>query len=325
MKKILLACTACLFSIISFAQIGIGTNAPAESAQLDVSSSNKGFLPPRVALTATNVAAPVINPATGLLIFNTATAGGTPTNVVPGYYYWNGVAWYPVVNKGNTPGDMQYWNGSRWVMIPLGLNGQMLTICNGIPTWGLCPATTVTLKPANNLYEGFVDSFYPNGWNNNDTQLDMAAWTASGQFLAQRTFIKFDYAGIPPGATIDSAKLFLYAMPNPHGGNGIDAHYGPANACFISRITSSWTLPTPFTWSNQPLTSSTNKAVIPQSTSSFQNSVIDVTALVKDMQTNGNNGFALTLQSETIYNIRQYVSSYNTDVTKHPALVISYH
>jgi hypothetical protein len=30
------------------AQVGIGTNTPAASAQLDVSSTTKGFLPPRM-------------------------------------------------------------------------------------------------------------------------------------------------------------------------------------------------------------------------------------------------------------------------------------
>ncbi|MEO6549507.1 MAG: DNRLRE domain-containing protein [Ferruginibacter sp.] len=324
MKKYLLAVFCLSLTIVSFAQVGIGTATADASAMLDVSSVNKGFLPPRVQLTSTNIAAPIINPAPGLLVFNTAISGGTPTNVSPGYYYWNGSSWYPIVNKGNTAGDMQYWNGSRWVMIPLGLNGQMLTICNGIPVWGEC-STTLTLKPANNPYEGFVDNFYPNGWNNADTQLDLAAWTAGGQIVIQRTFIKFDYSGIPQGAIIDSAKLYLYAMPNPHGGNGIDAHFGSANACYINRITSTWTAPSTFTWANQPATSPNNQLVIPQSTSAFQNSVIDVTLLVKDMQTNGNNGFAIKLQNESIYNIRQYVSSHNVDATKHPALVIFYH
>ncbi|MCW3089824.1 MAG: domain containing protein [Ferruginibacter sp.] len=324
MKQFILSMFAFLSTIISFAQVGIGTTTPDASALLELSGNNKGFLPPRVQLTATNIAAPISNPAPGLLVFNTATSGGTPTNVSPGYYYWNGSSWYPIVNKGNVSGDMQYWNGTRWIMIPLGLNGQMLTICNGIPVWGQC-GTTLTLKPANNPYEAFVDSYYPNGWNNIDTQLDMAAWTANGQSLAQRTFIKFDYSGIPTGAVIDSAKLYLFAMPNPHGGNGIDAHFGSSNACYINRITSNWTLASNFTWSNPPAISMTNQLVIPQSNSAFENSVIDVTLLVKDMQTNGNNGFAIKLQSETIYNIRQYVSSHNADATKHPALVVSYH
>jgi hypothetical protein len=75
-------------------------NYPDSSAAFEISSNKKGFLPPRIALTATNVASPVVNPAIGLLIFNTATAGGTPNNVSPGYYYWNGLRWYPLVNKG---------------------------------------------------------------------------------------------------------------------------------------------------------------------------------------------------------------------------------
>jgi hypothetical protein len=78
-----------LFSIQLFAQTGIGTTTPEASAKLDVTSSNKGFLPPRISLTAINVSSPVTSPANGLLVFNTATAGSGSNQVVPGYYYWN--------------------------------------------------------------------------------------------------------------------------------------------------------------------------------------------------------------------------------------------
>lgn len=75
--------------------VGINSTgaAPAASAMLDVESTNSGVLVPRLALTATNVAAPVAAPAASLLVFNTATAGVAPNNVTPGYYYWNGVQW----------------------------------------------------------------------------------------------------------------------------------------------------------------------------------------------------------------------------------------
>ena len=73
-----------------FAQTGIGTTTPHASAKLDISSTDKGFLPPRIALTALNSASPVTSPATGLLIFNTASAGTNPNQVIPGYYYWDG-------------------------------------------------------------------------------------------------------------------------------------------------------------------------------------------------------------------------------------------
>lgn len=38
--------------------------------------------------------------------------------------------------NGVNPGDMQYWNGTNWVILPVGSNGQVLTLTNGIPTWG---------------------------------------------------------------------------------------------------------------------------------------------------------------------------------------------
>jgi uncharacterized protein (TIGR02145 family) len=36
---------------------------------------------------------------------------------------------------GNTPGDMLYWNGSAWVKVAAGSNGQTLSFYNGAPVW----------------------------------------------------------------------------------------------------------------------------------------------------------------------------------------------
>jgi hypothetical protein len=62
--------------------VGIGTIAPDASAVLDIVSTSKGALLPRVAL-----ANGIANPATGLLVFQT---GGTP-----GFYYNAGTAAAP--------------------------------------------------------------------------------------------------------------------------------------------------------------------------------------------------------------------------------------
>ena len=81
------------------AQTGIGTTAPNASAKLEVAATDKGFLPPRVALTASNAFSPIVGTAanaTGLLVYNTASAGATPNNIVPGYYYWNGTTWVQI-------------------------------------------------------------------------------------------------------------------------------------------------------------------------------------------------------------------------------------
>lgn len=99
------------FIIITFcakslsAQTGIGTTTPNASAKLDVSSTSQGFLPPRVTLTGTNdnttiknSAGTSITPATGLLVYNTATTTTDPFRVVPGYYYYNGTTWVSISN-----------------------------------------------------------------------------------------------------------------------------------------------------------------------------------------------------------------------------------
>jgi len=117
---------------------GIGTNSPHASAVLDVSSSDKGVLPPRVSLTSINDVATIVNPAAGLLVYNTATAGTSPFNVVPGYYYYTGSGWIRIGQEANSAGDLQYWNGTQWVLVPAGASGKTLTICDGVPTWGPC-------------------------------------------------------------------------------------------------------------------------------------------------------------------------------------------
>lgn len=86
------------FSYITKAQVTaqkIGTNPTtiAPSAVLDIESTNKGVFFPRVALTAANLAGPIVSPATGLTVFNTATDGTAPNTVTPGYYYWNSSRW----------------------------------------------------------------------------------------------------------------------------------------------------------------------------------------------------------------------------------------
>lgn len=87
------------FAQAILAQTGIGTTNPNTSARLEVAASDKGFLPPRVALTASNSFTPITGTAAtaaGLLVYNTATAGSAPNNVVPGYYYWNGTTWIQI-------------------------------------------------------------------------------------------------------------------------------------------------------------------------------------------------------------------------------------
>jgi hypothetical protein len=82
--------------------VGINSSgaAPAASAMLDIVATDKGLLVPRFALSDVTVAAPVVTPAVSLIVYNTATAGVTPNNVVPGFYYWDGTKWVAFSGSG---------------------------------------------------------------------------------------------------------------------------------------------------------------------------------------------------------------------------------
>ena len=181
---------------------------------------------------------------------------------------------------------------------------------------------TLSLQPANNPNSGHVDSYFNQG-GTGDTEHPVGSWTNQGTPFNWRTLLKFDLSAIPANSTVLSATLYLYAMPNPHGGDLINAHSGTANACFVERIVNNWSF-SGLTWGNQPATVATNRSIIPHSTSAFQNDVIDVKALVQDLLEYGNYGFGIRQQNEVYYNCRQYASSYHNNAALHPKLVITY-
>ena len=109
MKKILITFIAIINIVLLNAQTGIGTNAPDASAKLDVSSTNKGFLPPRVTLTSGTDNSTIASPATGLLVYNTGNNAG----LVAGYYYWNGTSWATIATASGSGVSASILRGSR--------------------------------------------------------------------------------------------------------------------------------------------------------------------------------------------------------------------
>jgi hypothetical protein len=71
--------------------VGIGTTTPAASALLDLTSTSKGMLIPR--MTAAQKTA-IASPSTGLLIFQ--------TDAPAGFYYYTGSGWLNLANLGTT-------------------------------------------------------------------------------------------------------------------------------------------------------------------------------------------------------------------------------
>ncbi|MBL7724654.1 MAG: hypothetical protein JNK27_10920 [Chitinophagaceae bacterium] len=89
MKKLITSILLFLaFYANSQVKIGNNPNTIDPNSLLELESTNKGFLPPRVALNSVSSVAPMTGtvPA-GMLVYST---GGTLTD---GYYYWNGTEW----------------------------------------------------------------------------------------------------------------------------------------------------------------------------------------------------------------------------------------
>lgn len=91
-----------LLSILSFTSlfsqsVGIGANTPNASAQLDISSTTKGLLIPRMT-TAQRTA--IVSPANGLMVYDTSLSG---------FYFYNGSAWTAV---SNSSGGSSSWTAS---------------------------------------------------------------------------------------------------------------------------------------------------------------------------------------------------------------------
>lgn len=100
----------CILSMLAFIcciaqaaaqSVGIGTAAPDSTAALEVSSTRKGFIMPRLSLGQRNS---IINPARGLQVFNTTT------NKLE---YFNGTQWTALLdsaNAGNAGGSVTLAN-----------------------------------------------------------------------------------------------------------------------------------------------------------------------------------------------------------------------
>lgn len=74
--------------------VGIGTVTPNASAQLHVSSTNKGILIPQVSLDSLKDVTSIAAPSQGLLVYNT-TQPGVRNDLARGYYYYstNSLTW----------------------------------------------------------------------------------------------------------------------------------------------------------------------------------------------------------------------------------------
>lgn len=93
MKKTIIILIA-FFTHFTFAQVGIGTATPDQSATLDIYSDSKGIkLPTYDLVSLTDATSPIANPKEGLWIYNAGT------NHPKGFYIWINDRWNNVITS----------------------------------------------------------------------------------------------------------------------------------------------------------------------------------------------------------------------------------
>lgn len=142
-KGALLTVLLALFAFVANAQVGIGTITPNSSAQLDVQSTTKGLLTPRMT-DAERIG--IVTPATGLLVYQ--------TNGDAGFWYYTGLQWVPLKTAPAAGGSaiIPYASGTPVVMTTIagGLVGTTSVVGFGISAPGISliggaiDATTLT-------------------------------------------------------------------------------------------------------------------------------------------------------------------------------------
>ena len=158
MKKLVGQLLFLLFVLPMFSQVGINNTSPASGSMLDVTASDKGFLPPRISLDDINDNT-TIQPSntTGMLVYNTNESGTTSTDVTPGYYYWDGhdMIWKRFMTEGYS---IKY---SQTAQVRASSDNTVYTILTGLDN-------TLT-APVTGLYQIMATAYYaveqPSGGN----------------------------------------------------------------------------------------------------------------------------------------------------------------
>lgn len=130
-KSIFGACMAVFTITLTQAQVGIGTANPSTSAQLEVSSTTKGFLPPR--MTSAQRTA-ISSPESGLMVYQT---DGTA-----GLYYYNGSSWIYIINA--TTSTLPVANGGTGVTSSTGSGSLVLSTSPSLTTPSISSGSDAT-------------------------------------------------------------------------------------------------------------------------------------------------------------------------------------
>ncbi|MFY0602727.1 MAG: hypothetical protein JXQ93_02175, partial [Flavobacteriaceae bacterium] len=145
MKKIITTITLLFVALASTAQVGVGTDNPNASSALDVESTTKGFLPPRMTNAQINA---ISSPAEGLIVYCTDCS-------TKGIYVFNGTE-FTHLPSGTTLED------SESILAQIGLEGDNPDVVNSVVTITqlniITPSLTGIDAGNETAYQDYIDT-----------------------------------------------------------------------------------------------------------------------------------------------------------------------
>jgi hypothetical protein len=187
MKKLILP-FALFMSAISFSQIGIGTTNPDNSAILDVTSTSKGFLTPRMTHAEKTA---IIAPATGLILY---------------------------CSDCSSSGELQIFNGTSWVNM---IGGSASFAKPGTPTSAVATAGnlqasvafTAPLSDGGSAITGYTVTSSPGSFTSTGASSPLVVTGLTVGTAYTFTVVATNVAGNSL-ASIASASVTPYTVPD---------------------------------------------------------------------------------------------------------------
>lgn len=114
MKKHFMLMWLLLPPLLSTSQVGIGTTTPRIKSVLDITSTTKGLLPPRLTgLQKSEMG--LTSEDAGMLVYQTDIPQAPLAPTPKGLYYFDGVNWNAPLQNGVSNGETVRWDGNKWV------------------------------------------------------------------------------------------------------------------------------------------------------------------------------------------------------------------
>ncbi|MFV0471115.1 MAG: hypothetical protein ACK5L7_03640 [Paludibacteraceae bacterium] len=104
-------------NIYQMGKVGIGANSPTNQLQVTAAAD-----PLRLVGVQTTTDTEVLTIDNNGIVHKKTELDGDPTNEIE-------------LPTSGTAGDIAYWNGTAWITVPAGNEGQVLTFVSGVPTW----------------------------------------------------------------------------------------------------------------------------------------------------------------------------------------------